>query len=150
MSGRPAARRRSSPGPVPRPGERGAGLVGTISGVAAFLAFLLLAVQVLFNLYATSVVSANGYDAARRVAAYQADRPDGAVPADRIAEAEAEARARFGAYAERVRFDWSGTDADTVRLHLTADNPRLMIFGSHALGSNHIDRTIVVRVERFR
>jgi len=130
--------------------QRGTGLVGSLAGVTMFLAFLLLAVQVLFGLAATTTVTANGFDAARDVAAYQ--RRHDAVPPPRpeLAQAEADARRRLGAYSARVRFDWSGTDADTVHLHLTADAPRLLLFGHRALGSSHLDRVIVLRVERFR
>ena len=45
--------------------DRGAGLVSAVAGVVAFLAFLFFAVQLLYNLYATSVVTATAYDAAR-------------------------------------------------------------------------------------
>ena len=48
--------------------ERGGGLVQLWAGFFVFLAMLLFAVQVLFNLYAASVVTAVSYDAARRVA----------------------------------------------------------------------------------
>ena len=43
-----------------REAERGAGLVGTFAGALAFIVFLLFAVQLLFNLYATSAVTAAG------------------------------------------------------------------------------------------
>ena len=68
--------------------------------------------QVLFNLYATSVVTAVAYDAARRVAG--ADGGPGSM-----AQAEAEARQSLGRYADRVNFDWSATDGETVVLGST-------------------------------
>ncbi|MDP8969034.1 MAG: hypothetical protein M3N52_00690, partial [Actinomycetota bacterium] len=46
-------------------GEAGTGLVSSLAGITAFLGFLLPAVQVLIHLYATSVVSAAAFDAAR-------------------------------------------------------------------------------------
>ena len=126
--------------------ERGTGLVSSLAGVIAFLGFLFLAVQLLFNLYATSVITADGYDAARQVASAQevGGRHESA------AQAESDARERLGPYADRVQLDWSGTDGDTVRLRIRADNPRLLGFGAGPLAFTHIDRTIVVRVERFR
>ena len=125
-------------------------MIGSMAAVMAFLGFLFFAVQLLFNLYATSVVTANGMDAARSVAAYQGDHPDAAGRGEAIAAAEAEVRSRTGPYGRRLRFDWSGTDADVVRLHIEAENPHLLAVGSTALPFTHIDRTIEVRVERFR
>ena len=53
----------------PRAGrERGAGLVGTSAGFLVFMLMMLAAVQILFNLYATSMVTAAAHDAARDVA----------------------------------------------------------------------------------
>ena len=45
-------------------GERGTGAVSSLAGVAAFLAFLLLAVHVILGLYATSIVTDAAADAA--------------------------------------------------------------------------------------
>lgn len=46
-------------------GEAGTGLLGTLVGVTIFLVLALLAVQVLFDLYARSALSAAIFDAAR-------------------------------------------------------------------------------------
>ena len=123
--------------------ERGSGPVSAWFGLLVFLALLFVAVQILFNLYATSVVTSVSYDAARRVAATQGD------PAA-IAEAEAGAREALGAYAPRVSFEWS-TDGDVVALRVRAHNPA---FGLPVTGGGFsfadIDRTVRVRVERFR
>lgn len=111
-----------------------------------FLALLLVAVQLLFNLYATSVVGAAGYDAARVVAG-------AAARDDPTAELRAEARARqtLGRYGERVQFDWSGSDDDTVVLRLRAANPGLAARRwAGSLGFDTIDRTVRLRVERLR
>ena len=115
-----------------------------------FLALLFFAVQLLINLYATSVVTANGFDAARAVATVERG-PSGAsdIDAARI-DAERQARENLGRYGERVTFDWSRSDADTVRLRVRAQNPHLSFFGSGLLGFDRIDRTFVMRVERFR
>jgi len=121
--------------------DRGAGLIGTIAGVTVFLAFLLFAVQLLFNLYATSAVTAAAYDAARVVA--------GSAGGD-VARAEDHARQVLGRYAERVTFQWS-VDADTVALRVTAENPIFLLPAvGGAVGFDEIDRTVRVRVERPR
>ena len=132
-------------------GERGTGLVATVGAVAVFLSFLFLAVQLLFGLYASSVVTATSYDAARSVASGDVAHDDpGAVRRAR-SEAEADARAALGRFADQVeRFDWSGSDPDTVRLRVRAHNPRFAFGIDRAVGLHVIDRTVEVRVERFR
>jgi Flp pilus assembly protein TadG len=124
--------------------ERGGGLVQLWAGFFVFLAMLLFAVQVLFNLYAASVVTAVSYDAARRVAG-----ADGGT--DHIADAEAQARSALGRYAPRVTFDWSASGPDEVVLRVQAQNPSVLLpvlRGPAPL--DRLDRTIRVRVERFR
>jgi hypothetical protein len=125
-------------------GETGGGPISAWIGFVVFLALLLFAVQALFNLYATSVVSAVAYDAARRVAG-----ADGGP--DSMAAAEASARQSLGRYANRVAFDWSATDGDTVVLAVHAQNPRMLLPPlAGPLAFDEIDRTVRVRVERFR
>lgn len=119
--------------------QRGSGMISALAGVVAFLGFVFFAVQLMFNLYATSVVTANGFDAARQVAA-----------ATSPAEAEAQARSRMGRYGQRVKFNWNGTNTDVVRLEVTAANPRLLLFSSSVLPFTNIKRHIEVRVERPR
>ena len=105
---------------------------------------LLFTVQALFNLYATSVVTAVAYDAARRVAG--ADGGPGSV-----AQAETAARQSLGRYADRVAFDWSATDQDTVVLAVHAENPHMLLPAlAGPMAFDEIDRTVRVRVERFR
>lgn len=123
--------------------ERGSGLFGTWFGMVVILVAFLFAVQVLFDLQARSVVTAVAYDAARRVAA-----ADGQSPAPAQARAEADARRALGRYGNRVRFQWRNRP-DAIRLHVVVDNPRLGLASFSApLGLDHIDRTVVVRVER--
>ena len=113
-------------------------------GFSVFLVMLLFAVQVLFNLYAASVVTSVSYDAARRVAG-----SDGG--SSYIGHAEAEARQALGRYADRVTFDWSGTGPDEGVLRVQSQNPSVLLplhKGPAAL--DHLDRTIRVRVERVR
>lgn len=140
---KPTRRRRSgrSGADAGRRSERGAGLIATVSGVTVFLAFLLFAVQLLFNLYATSAVTAAAYDAARLVAG--SDGGDTTL-------AEDHARQVLGRYADRVTFEWS-VDADDVALRVTARNPTFLLPAlGGALGLDEIDRTVRVRVESPR
>ena len=123
--------------------ERGGGPLSAWFGLVVFLALLLFAVQVLYNLYATSVVTSVAFDAARRVAAAEGG------PAA-VAPAEAEARQALGRYGERVSFEWA-VDADLVALRVRATNPSFLLpaqAGPVVFGD--IDRTVRVRVERFR
>jgi hypothetical protein len=123
--------------------ERGGGPLSAWFGFVVFLGLLLFAVQVLYNLYAASVVTSVAFDAARRVAAAEAG--SGAV-----GPAEAEARQALGRYGERVTFEWA-VDGDVVALRVRAENPTFLLpaqAGPVAFGD--IDRTVRVRVERFR
>ena len=124
--------------------ERGGGPISIWVGFSVFLVMLLFAVQVLFNLYAASVVTAVSYDAARRVAG-----ADGGT--EHIADAEAQARSALGRYGPRVTFDWSASGPDEVVLRVQAQNPSVLLpvlRGPAPL--DRLDRTIRVRVERFR
>jgi hypothetical protein len=124
--------------------ERGSGPISTWIGFVVFLGLLLFAVQSLLNLYATSVVNSVAYDAAREVAG-----ADGG--ADVMAQAEARARGLLGRFGQQVSFDWSATNDDDVVLRVRGTVPRVLLplqRGPVALGE--IDRTVRVRVERFR
>lgn len=128
------------------PDERGGGPISIWFGFSVFLVLLLFATQLLFNLYAASVVTAVSYDAARRVAA---DDVGGLGTTQ--ADAESDARRSLGRYAGRVTFDWSGSTGDEVVLRVEARNPNVLlpvIAGRAAF--DHLDRTVRVRVERFR
>ena len=123
--------------------EAGTGLIATVAGVFVFLVLLLLATQVLFDLYATSTVTAVAYDAARIVAG-----ADGGPEA--VSDAEAGARRQLGRYADGAVFSWQ-RDADAVRLHVTVRNPSLLPPAfKRALGIDVVDRTVRVRTERVR
>ncbi|MCU1453762.1 MAG: hypothetical protein JWN46_1908 [Acidimicrobiales bacterium] len=130
--------------------HRGTALVGTAAGVLVFLVFLLFALQLSVNLYATSVVSAVGLDAARAVAAGGVDHRDpGAV---RQAEGRAETHARqvLGRSGRRVHFTWS-VGPERVRLRLRVVQARFLpVEVDRSLGLDAVDRTFSVRVERFR
>ena len=113
-------------------------------GFSVFLVMLLFAVQVLFNLYAASVVTAVSYDAARRVAGSEGGP-------EYMAEAEDQARQALGRYADRVTFDWSASSDEEVVLRVQADNPSLLLpVAAGPAAFEELDRTIRVRVERFR
>jgi hypothetical protein len=132
---------------VPRHGrDRGAGLIGTIGGVVVFLTLLTFAVQLLFNLYATSAVTAVAHDAARAAAGGLA----GTDPEASIADAEADARAALGRYGERLEFDWD-IDARRVQLTIGADHPRVAISAvASVFGFNRVERTVEIRIEEVR
>jgi hypothetical protein len=127
--------------------DRGAGLLGTSFGILFFVGFLFFAVQLLFNLYATSVVTSVAYDAARSVAT-----ADVQPATQRELDAAVEhARTLLGAYRDRATFDWDISDPDVIRLHVRAVNPRLLAPPlDHLVGFDVIDRTVVVRVEEQR
>ena len=96
--------------------------------------------QIVFDFYATSAVTAAAYDAARVVAG-----SDGA-----ILGAETDARRALGSYGSRVRFEWS-VQPDEIALRVVADNPGFVPRAlRRPLGADTVDRTVRVRVERVR
>ena len=140
---RPARPTARSPRSAAEQDERGGGVLSAWFGLVVFFALLMFAVQVVYNLYATSVATSVSYDAARRVAAARGD--PGAV-----GPAEAGARRALGTYGDRVTFTWA-VDGETVVLRVQARNPSFLlppVTGPLAFGE--LDRTVRVRVERFR
>lgn len=135
----------SSPGD-----EEGSGLIGSITGVTVFLVLLFLAVHLVLNLYATSTVTAVGFDAARLVAGR------GGGP-DAEAYAEGQARHMLDRYASAgsLRFIWSYPDTDgdpepdRVELRVIADHPTNLL-AVVPMPYQHVDRTLAVRMERVR
>ncbi len=133
-----------SPRSGPRRTERGGGPISSWIGFLVFLALLLFAVQVLTNLYTTSVVTAVAVDAARQVAGA------GGGPGS-VGSAEDQARRALGRFSERVTFDWSATDDETVVLRVQAANQTMLLpVVAAPVAFDRIDRTVRVRVERFR
>lgn len=121
--------------------ERGTAIVGTLVGFLIFMILLLLGVQTLVHLYATSSVTAAADEAAQQVAT--AGGSPGQVPA-----AEAAARSELGRFgAEHTRFDWLEVDGNQVVLRVTATSPSLLPVSD---GLDRISRTVRVRTERFR
>lgn len=129
-------------------GERGQSLITSVAAIAVFLGFLMFAVHVCVNLYANSTVTANAYDAARRVA--RADASGDRATAVRAAESDL--RDNLGRYADRIEeLDWSISD-EVVELRIVVDNPSFLIFddGLGDVGVGRIDKTVRVRVEEVR
>ncbi len=111
-----------------------------------FLLLMLLAVQVLYNLYATSAVTAATYDGARLAAGSDAiDDPR------TRAVAEQHVRDVLGRYGrDRVELTWLAdpTGRDVV-LTVKAENPSFLPRGlRRPLGFDTIVRTVRVRAER--
>jgi hypothetical protein len=120
--------------------ERGTGLIGSVAGVTVFLALLTVAVQVLVDLYQTSVVTAVGYDAARSVAT----RPE-----QPLSTATARVRDRLGGIGDDAEIAWEIDEDDgVVRLHLVVPTRRFLLPAvAGPLGIDEVDRTITVRIE---
>ena len=118
-------------------------MISSIFGLFVVLVLMLLAVQVVYDLYATSAVTAAAYDAARVVAG--ADGGPGATAA-----AEDGARQALGRYGDRVQFEWA-VGEDVVQLHVMARNPGFLpVALRRPLGVDLVDRTVRLRTERFR
>lgn len=130
--------------------ERGTGLIGSAAGVAAFVLFLLFAVQLIVNLYATSTVTAAGYDAARSVASADVDQGDPRAVAIAQREAERHLRGLLGEMGRTAELTWS-SDGSQLRLHLVVDSPGIIPSSVRdTTGLRRIDRTFVVRIEQER
>lgn len=130
--------------------DRGAGMIGAIGGLLVFLTLLTFAVQLLFNLYANSAVTAAAHDAAHLAASGSVDHRDPDAVSAAIERGETHARTVLGGYHERVDFDWQ-VDTDRVRLTVTAEHPSLaMDHVASVFGLNRFERTVEVRVERTR
>lgn len=125
-----------------RPRDRGAGLFSAAFGLVIFLAFLMLAVQVLVSLYATSVVTGAAYDAAR----YAARTGDAGTAEARFA------RSVGGADVSASISVIDGANGpDQVVVTVTGKAPTFLAgrFAAN-LPFGTIDRTIRIRGESFR
>jgi hypothetical protein len=123
--------------------EAGTGMVSSVVGVTAFLVVLLFAVQLSFNLYATSTVTAAAFDAARIVAGADGDE----------ATAESHLRSLLAGQDLAVRWDYRDTDAtpgpDVVALTVEVENPTRLL-RLVPVPYQHVNRTVTVRLEDFR
>lgn len=117
----------------------------TVVGVVVFLLFLLLAVQVIYSLYATSWVTAAAYDGARIAAgADMVGRPDAR------AVAEAHVVGVLGGYGRErlLPFEWHD-DGEFEILVVRARNPSFLpSYLRTPLGFDTIERTARVRKEQ--
>lgn len=114
--------------------DRGAGLLSTSLGLLVFFTLLVFAVHVMYNLYATSVITSLALDAARDVA-----ERDGTSPG----EAESDFRDRVSG---DVDFDIV-IDDGTVRASVRWETRSLFPSISDARAFGVLDRTFEVRVE---
>lgn len=115
-------------------------MVGTLVGATIFLLFVLVTVQFLVRLYATSVLTSAAYQAAQAVATGGGQQAIG--PAERAA------RARMGAFGgAHARFVWREVDGQQVVLEVIDETPA---FTPLPAGYRRIERTVTVRTERFR
>lgn len=119
--------------------ENGVGVVSSVAGLTAFLAFLLFAAQVLVHLFATSYVNAAAFDAARLAS--------GSAPVSQSA-ARAHGLEVLGSYASRVSAFTVAAGPEQVTVHVEAQSPALLpaAFG-RAIGVSSINRTVTVRRE---
>ncbi|HEY9555620.1 MAG TPA: hypothetical protein VIR58_02730 [Acidimicrobiales bacterium] len=127
--------------------ESGTGLISSAAGVVVFLMFLMLAVQLLFGLYATSTVNAIANDAVQRAAG---------AGAPSLEEIEADARNSLGRIGQAAEFDWTSEDTDgdgiddTVVLDLVVRPPRFVPASlGGAIGLDDVHRRVSIRREEF-
>lgn len=138
---RSTASARPSPTAEGPAGEAGTAIVGTLVGFVIFVLLLLFATQVVVRLYAESTLTA----AARRAADTVASA---AVPTAGVAAAEAEARRELGSFgAAHTSFVWREVDGQQVVLEVRGRSPEFL---PGLPGWSRIDRTVIVRTERFR
>ena len=136
-------------GPCPGSDDRGSGLLGTLAGFFVFVLLMFAATQVLFDLYATSMVTSAAHDAARVVAGFD-NEPDRCAATALGDQVFAEA---LGSYASETdtQLSWTCADPTAIRVRVVVDHPTLLppfLVGLTGLG--HLDRTIVIRVEDIR
>jgi hypothetical protein len=130
--------------------EAGTGVVGTLAGVAVFLALLLFAVHLVLNLYGSSVVTAAAFDAAR-LRAGDGGRAATETDAERhavglavpigvgIAPGQLQAPVALVA-AEQL---------EGVALRVVAEHPTTLARRAR-VPFQRVDRTVTVRLERMR
>jgi Flp pilus assembly protein TadG len=130
--------------------DRGVGMVPTAAGFVVFLVFLMLAVQVLYGLYATSTVRGALNDAASRAANGVAGEAELARLAD---DAERSLGPMGGRTTIQLRLEDDDADGvpDVVVGSAFADPPRFVPPQLRGVaGLDEIDVSVRVRIERFR
>jgi len=138
-----------TPNARPDSDERGSGLIGTSAGFLVFLLLLFAAVQIMFNLYATTMVTTAAHEAAMKVAGFDASSDRcAAVPA-----AEAAFVDSLGQYgrAGHATLTWTCNDPQRVIVRITADHPTMLPKAVAGLfGLSHMSKVIEVRTELKR
>lgn len=118
-------------------------MVSSVVGVTAFLALLLFAVQLAFNLYATSTVTAAAFDAARIAAGADGDR----------VAAEANLRQLLAGQELGLSWEYRDTDGepgvDALALTVEVENPTRLL-RLVPVPYQHVSRTVTVRLEALR
>lgn len=129
--------------------DRGAGVVGTAAGFLVFMLLLFAAIQLLFNLYATSMVTAAAHDAAVEVAGFRSST-DRCAAVETAERGFTEALGTYGA-AGHATLEWTCSDPEVVRVRIRATHPSVLpprLIGLRSL--SELDRTIEVRIESER
>ncbi len=125
-------------------------MVSTLAGMTVFLAFMLFSVQLLTNLYATSVVTSVAQDGVRQVAISGFEAPGTADLGRAMARQEVRMRDLLGGHERRVEFDWNLTP-DQVELTVSTDNPSFLLRSlGGTLPFSDVERTVSARVEQVR
>lgn len=117
-------------------------MIGTTFGFAAFLGFLLFAVNIAVGLYARSTATAIGFDEARRLAQQGAGCPGG------VEETRAAIGQRLGGWWRQVDVaaTCDGTTA-TVRVDATSSRSLLPTALLRPTRLAELHRTFAVRIE---
>lgn len=132
-------------------GDDGSGLIGLIGSVIVFLVLMLFAVQLLMNLYATSVVTSAAYEGARQVAGARIDHGNPDEVDEARSSAEDRVRSLLGGVGDTATLDWNQSSDDSVALRIQVQPPRFGWPGMSARsGFGRIDRTVRVRVEQWQ
>jgi hypothetical protein len=144
--------------------EGGQGLISTLFGFVVVMVLLLLVVQVSFDLYARSLVTATAVEAARSVADYDSSQNypttqgaavDGAEQTA-LAVAQSRAAGELGGYAKVARFTFDPSTLNgsppevTLTVSFDISRSSFNLTGPLALPLlNHFTRTVRVRVEHI-
>jgi len=124
-------------------------MIGTSTGFLVFLLLMFAAVQILFNLYATTMVTTAAHQAATRVAGFDASADRcAAVPAAEAAFVDA--LGRYGREGHAT-LSWTCADPQRVIVVVTADHPTVLPRAVAGIfGLSHLRKTIQVRAETKR
>jgi hypothetical protein len=119
-------------------GDTGAGVISAAFGIAVFLLFLFVTVQLLVNLFFISSVTSAAHDAAAAAA------HGGSTQA-----AGDDFRRALGAAGDGASLRWDTSDPDVISLQVRVPYPDLAITGALPFFDT-LDRTVRVRVEQLQ